>query len=240
MTAAASVIDEEVRRFDAIGAEWWDPAWPDGAAAPHQSDPHRLAARADRRAISAARRAAARGRWTGLTVLDIGCGAGLLAEPLSRLGRVVTGLEPPPTSIAIARAHAEATGAPATYGRARSRTWRARREIRRGAGDGSGRARPRHAHLRRRRGLAGQARRHDGALDPQPHAKSFALAIVGAEYVLRWLPPGTHHWEQFVTPDELEAALRDAGLVKPRRQGLVFEPLRRRWWLSRIAASIIS
>ena len=62
--------------------------------------------------------------------------------------------------------------------------------------------------------------------------KSFALAIVGAEYVLRWLPAGTHRWEQFVTPDELEAALRDAGLAKPRRKGLVFDPLRRAWALS--------
>ncbi len=62
--------------------------------------------------------------------------------------------------------------------------------------------------------------------------KSFALAIVGAEYVLRWLPAGTHRWEQFVTPDELEAALLDAGLTKPRRKGLVFDPLRRSWALS--------
>ena len=64
-------------------------------------------------------------------------------------------------------------------------------------------------------------------------AKSFALAIVGAEYVLRWLAPGTHRWEQFVTPDELQGALLAAGLSKVRRQGMAFDPLRREWKLSK-------
>jgi 2-polyprenyl-6-hydroxyphenyl methylase / 3-demethylubiquinone-9 3-methyltransferase len=232
MTAAASVISEEVRRFDDMAAEWWDPKGP--MAPLHRINPIRLAWLRDTIARHFGRTpAAGDGPLEGLALLDIGCGAGLISEPLSRLGARVTGLDPAPSSIEIARAHAEATGAPASY--------------RQGTVEDLAREGTKFdvvlalevvehvndvptfvataASLLRPGGLMALSTLNRTA-------KSFALAIVGAEYVLRWLPPGTHRWEQFVTPDELDAALRDAGLGEPRRQGLVFEPLRQRWRLS--------
>ncbi|MGO4870318.1 MAG: bifunctional 2-polyprenyl-6-hydroxyphenol methylase/3-demethylubiquinol 3-O-methyltransferase UbiG [Roseiarcus sp.] len=231
--ADRSVIAEEVARFDALGDDWWDP---DGPMAPlHRLNPTRLEWLRD--TIAAHFRHTGGGDeppLAGLTLLDIGCGAGLLSEPLSRLGAEVTGLDPAPTSIEIARAHAEATGAKPSY--------------RAGTVED----------------LASEGARFDVvlAMEVVEHVadvpafvaaaaslikpgglfalatlnrtlKSFALAIVGAEYVLRWLPAGTHRWEQFVTPDELAAALRAAGLKETQRRGMSFDPLRGEWRLSR-------
>ncbi len=231
--ADRSVIAEEVRRFDALGDGWWDP---DGPMAPlHRLNPTRIAWLRDTIAAHF-RRSGGGGEppLAGLSLLDIGCGAGLIAEPLSRLGAEVVGLDPAPTSIAIARAHAEATGAEPTY------------------------------RVGTVEDLANEGRRFDVvlAMEVVEHVadvpafvaaaaslikpgglialstlnrtlKSFALAILGAEYVLRWLAPGTHHWEQFVTPDELAAALRAAGLKVTRRRGASYDPLRGQWRLSR-------
>jgi len=231
MGEAASIISEEVRRFDDLGAEWWDA---DGPMAPlHRINPIRIAWLRDM--IAAHYRFTQRddeGPLEGLEILDIGCGAGLLSEPLSRLGARVTGLDPAPASIEIARAHAEATGAELTY---RVGTIEA---------------------------LAQEVAKFDAvlAMEVVEHvdnmaafvataaslvapggilclstlnrtAKSFALAIVGAEYVLRWLPKGTHRWEQFVTPLELTGALRRAGFVVTAKRGLAYNPLRREWAL---------
>jgi 2-polyprenyl-6-hydroxyphenyl methylase/3-demethylubiquinone-9 3-methyltransferase len=231
--ADRSVIDEEVRRFDALGDDWWDP---NGPMAPlHRLNPTRLAWLRD--TIGAHVRHSGGGDeppLSGLTLLDVGCGGGLLCEPLSRLGAEVVGLDPAPTSIEIARAHAEATGARSSY------------------------------RVGTVEGLAKEGARFDVvlAMEVVEHVadvlafvaaaasvlkpgglfaaatlnrtlKSFALAIVGAEYVLRWLPPGTHHWEQFVTPDELAAALRAAGLKETQRRGVSYDPLSGEWRLSR-------
>jgi 2-polyprenyl-6-hydroxyphenyl methylase/3-demethylubiquinone-9 3-methyltransferase len=232
MSASASVISEEVRRFDDMAAEWWDPKGP--MAPLHRINPIRLRWLRDRIASHFGRTPKGQeGPLDGLELLDIGCGAGLLSEPLSRIGAEVTGLDPAPTSIEIARAHAEATGAPASY-----RQGTVEDLASEGAKFDVVLAMEVVEHVHDMPAFVAKA-----ALLVKPGgmmalstlnrtAKSFALAIVGAEYVLRWLPPGTHHWEQFVTPDELEAALRDAGLTKPRRQGLVFDPLRRNWRLS--------
>jgi 2-polyprenyl-6-hydroxyphenyl methylase/3-demethylubiquinone-9 3-methyltransferase len=229
----ASVIPDEVSRFDALGEDWWDPS---GSMAPlHRINPIRIAWLRD--VIAARFRRSGETPLEGLTILDIGCGAGLLAEPLSRLGAVVTGLDPAPASIEIARAHAAATGARVSY--------------RVGAVED----------------LAAEGARFDAvlAMEVVEHVagvpafvasaasvtapggvfalstinrtlKSFALAIVGAEYVLRWLAPGTHRWEQFVTPDELASALRDAGLRVTHRAGLSYSPPMREWRLSRDVA----
>jgi 2-polyprenyl-6-hydroxyphenyl methylase/3-demethylubiquinone-9 3-methyltransferase len=170
----------------------------------------------------------------GLSILDIGCGGGILSEPLSRLGADVLGIDPAAGNIEIARAHAEETGAPATY---RAVT----------AED-----------------LAAEGARFDvvcamevveHVIDPAAFvanacsmvkpgglffaatlnrtAKSFALAIVGAEYVLRWVAPGTHQWEKFVTPDELDDAIVAAGLDLYALTGVRYNPLRDTWDTSR-------
>ena len=228
---AQSVIDEEVARFDALGADWWDPAGP--MAPLHRLNPTRIAWVRD--TIAGHFKHSGDGPpLAGLSLLDIGCGAGLLAEPLSRLGAEVTGLDPAPTSIAIARAHAEETGATPTY------------------------------RVGTAEELAGEGARFDvvTAMEVVEHVadvpafvaaaaslvkpgglfvlstlnrtfKSFALAIIGAEYVLRWLAPGTHRWEQFVTPDELAAALAAAGLEPINRRGVSYDPLRGEWRLTR-------
>ena len=170
----------------------------------------------------------------GLTVLDIGCGGGLLAEPLARLGADVTG----PRSGAGPRSRSRAptprrparTRLSRRHGRGARRGGRA---IRRRAGDGGGRARRRRARFRRGRRVAGQARRADRSLSTLNRTlKSFALAIVGAEYVLRWVRAGTHRWEQFVTPEELAAALAAAGCRETARRGVVYDLPRRDWRLS--------
>jgi 2-polyprenyl-6-hydroxyphenyl methylase/3-demethylubiquinone-9 3-methyltransferase len=230
--SAVSIIDGEVARFDALGDDWWDPSGP--MAPLHRINPVRIGWLRD--TIAAHFRGTPQGDegpLEGLSLLDIGCGAGLLAEPLSRLGALVTGLDPAANSIEIARAHAEATGAELTYvaGTVEDLV-RSRKkfdvvlamEVVEHVNDVGGFVRSA-ASLLRPGGLF--------ALSTLNRTlKSFALAIVGAEYVLRWLPAGTHRWEQFVTPDELAAALRTAGLKAKRRQGLSYDPLRREWRLS--------
>ena len=227
--SAASPMGEEVARFDALGEDWWDPAGP--MAPLHRINPVRIGWVRD--AIARHFRCSGEEPLEGLAILDVGCGAGLLAEPLSRLGAVVTGIDPAPRAIEAARAHAAATGAAAAY-----RVGTVEDLAREGAkfdvvlamevvehvGDMPAFV-ARAASLVRPGGLI--------ALSTLNRTlKSFALAIVGAEYVLRWLAPGTHRWEQFVTPHELAAALRAAGFRVKRREGMVFDPLRREWRLS--------
>jgi len=233
MAEAASIISEEVRRFDELGAQWWDPKGP--MAPLHKINPIRIAWLIE--TIAAHYGATPRGDdgpLEGLDILDIGCGAGLLSEPLSRLGAHVTGLDPAPTSIGIARAHAEATGATPTY-----REGTVEELSREGARFDVVMAMEVVEHVNDVPAfvaLAASLLKPGGLMTLSTlnrTAKSFALAIVGAEYVLRWIAPGTHRWEQFVTPEELQKALEGAGLVDVRRQGMVFDPLRREWKLAK-------
>jgi 2-polyprenyl-6-hydroxyphenyl methylase/3-demethylubiquinone-9 3-methyltransferase len=175
-----------------------------------------------------------RGRpLAGLTLLDIGCGGGILSEPMARLGASVTGLDPAPGNVEIARAHAEAQGLDISY---RAETAEAL------AAEGAqfdvvlamevvehvvdpGAFLANAVHLVRPGGLIFGATLNRTL-------KSFALAIVGAEYVLRWVPRGTHRWEKFITPREFEIALRRAGAPLLSRSGLVYNPLRDAWSLS--------
>jgi len=233
MAEAASIISEEVRRFDDLGAKWWDPAGP--MAPLHKINPVRIAWLRDTIAAHfGLTPRGADGPLEGLEILDIGCGAGLLSEPLSRLGARITGLDPAPTSIEIARAHAEATGATPAY-----RQGTVEELATEGARFDVVMAMEVVEHVNDVPAFVATAAslvRPGGLMTLSTlnrTAKSFALAILGAEYVLRWLDPGTHRWEQFVTPEELESALKAAGLSKFRRQGMVYDPLRRQWKLSK-------
>ena len=230
---APSVIDEEVARFDALGADWWDP---NGPMAPlHRLNPVRIAWLRDAIAGHFKHTGGANEPpLAGLRLLDVGCGAGLLAEPLSRLGAEVTGLDPAPTSIEIARAHAEETGASPVY-----RAATVEDLAREGARFDVVTAMEVVEHVADVPAFVAAAAslvKPGGlfALSTLNRTfKSFALAIVGAEYVLRWLPTGTHHWEQFVTPDELAGALEAVGLTPTQRRGLGYDPLSGEWRLTR-------
>lgn len=232
MAAAAGVIEEEVRRFAALGDEWWNPAGP--MAALHRLAPARMAW------LSAAI-AGHFGRdlkgaappLAGLSLLDVGCGGGLAAEPLARLGADVLGLDPAEPSIAVARAHAEATGAHLAY-----RAGTVDDLVAEGARFDVVTALEVVEHVADLRAFVAASAtlvRPGGLIllsTLNRTAKSFALAIVAAEYALGWVAKGTHRWEQFVTPDELAAALEAAGCQEIERRGAVYDLPRRDWRLS--------
>ena len=234
--AGAAIDAEDVARFDRLGDEWWDPR---GAmAALHKLNPTRIRYLRDLMARHFATRLKGGeddGRpLAGLRLLDIGCGGGLLSEPLARLGANVTGIDPAPGNIAAAERHARAIDVPVDY---RTETAEALVE----AQDSFDVV------------LAMEVVEHV----PQPDAfvatacslvrpggllvlstlnrtaKSFLLAIVGAEYLLGWVPRGTHRWSQFLTPEELAAPVRAAGLRVLDRTGVVYDLLGDRWTTSR-------
>ncbi|MFS8039099.1 bifunctional 2-polyprenyl-6-hydroxyphenol methylase/3-demethylubiquinol 3-O-methyltransferase UbiG [Xanthobacter sp. AM11] len=220
----ATVDPAEVARFEALGAAWWDEK---GKMAPlHAMNPARLAFLRDTLVRHFGRDPRALRPLRGLGVLDIGCGGGLLSEPLARMGGQVTGIDPAPGNIDVARAHAEAGGLDIEYLPVTAEELDARGarfdvvvalEVVEHVADVA-------LFVR----TAGRLVAEGGILilsTLNRTAKSFALAIVGAEYVLRWLPPGTHHWEKFITPDELEATLGAAGFEAREKAGLAYEPL---------------
>jgi 2-polyprenyl-6-hydroxyphenyl methylase/3-demethylubiquinone-9 3-methyltransferase len=235
MSAAAregSTIDPaEVSRFDAMAKSWWDPKGP--MAVLHKFNPVRLAYVRDLACEHYGRDPKSLRALEGLDIVDIGCGGGVLSEPLTRLGAKVTGLDPAAGNIAVARAHAEKTGLSIDY---RDETIE--------AVVASGRrfdivlAMEVVEHVADVEAFVGAccaAAKPGGLLvmaTLNRTLKSWALAIVGAEYILRWLPRGTHDWQKFVTPDELEAAIAAGGFVPFSHQGVAYNPLADRWSLS--------
>jgi 2-polyprenyl-6-hydroxyphenyl methylase/3-demethylubiquinone-9 3-methyltransferase len=225
------VDDAEVARFSAMAAEWWNPR---GKMAPlHKFNPVRLAYIRDLACRHFDRDAKRLDCLHGLRILDIGCGGGILSEPLARLGANVVGADPSTANIEAAKVHAAQSRLAIDY---RATTAEA---------------------------LADAGERFDLVLAMEvvehvadvmlfvarcaemvnPGAvmiaatinrtfKSFALAIVGAEYVLRWLPRGTHQWEKFVTPNELEIALEKGGLSVIDERGVIYDLIADRWQLS--------
>lgn len=231
-TQNADTVDPaEVARFNAMAAEWWDP---EGKLKPlHMLNPCRLDYIVTQIAAEFGRDLRGDLPFAGLRLLDIGCGGGLLSEPMARLGAEVVGADAAAGNIPVARLHAEQSGLEIDY---------------------------RHTTAE---ALAGAGERFDVVLnmevvehvsDPPAYmaacadllkpgglmicstlnrtARSFAAAIVGAEIVMRWLPYGTHDWRKFITPDELFALIRGAGLDPVDCKGFVFNPLRWDWHIS--------
>ena len=229
--AAASVDPDEVRRFSRLAAQWWDARGP--MAALHKFNPVRLAYIRDRAAEHFGRDPARLDSLSGLRVLDIGCGGGILSEPLARLGARVLGADPSESNIAVAKHHAERTGLAIDY--------------RASAAEALAQSGETFDIV-----LAMEVIEHvvdvgqfielaAGMVAPggllfvatlNRTAKSFALAIVGAEYILRWLPRGTHRWEKFVTPNELEIAIEQSGLKSVDESGVIYNLFADRWQLS--------
>jgi 2-polyprenyl-6-hydroxyphenyl methylase/3-demethylubiquinone-9 3-methyltransferase len=232
MPPATTVDEEEVARFSALADEWWDPR---GKMAPlHKLNPVRLRYIRDQVCRHFARNAKALDCLTGLRLLDIGCGAGILAEPLARIGGQVVAVDPSTANIAAARLHAKENEVAVDYrvGTAEALADAGERfdvvlamEVVEHVADVNLFVR-RCADMVRPGGLMVLA-------TINRTLKSFALAIVGAEYILGWLPRGTHRWDKLVTPNELDIALELAGLRVIDERGVVYDLLTDGWRLAR-------
>jgi 2-polyprenyl-6-hydroxyphenyl methylase/3-demethylubiquinone-9 3-methyltransferase len=218
---ARTVRADEIARFDAMASRWWNPDGPMRAL--HRMNPARIA-------WIEARIAAAFPHQPGLRVLDVGCGAGLAAEALARKGFQVLGIDAAPDAIAAAAAHASGLGLPLSYRVAAPEDLAA-----------EGVRFPVITALEVIEHVAAPEaflKTLAALLEPggllvlstlNRTAQSFLAAKVGAEYVLRWLPVGTHDWRRFLKPAELADMLRRAGLRPDQIAGLRFDPLARRW-----------
>jgi 2-polyprenyl-6-hydroxyphenyl methylase/3-demethylubiquinone-9 3-methyltransferase len=225
MPSGSTVDDREVARFAALAAEWWDPRGPMGML--HTLNPTRLAYIRDAACRHFGRDPKAVKCLDGLRVLDIGCAAGILCEPLRRLGASVVGADPAAANIEAARLHAARGGLTIDY-----RATTAEALVQAGERFDLVLAMEVVEHVA---DLAEFVRCCTAMVAPgglmvtatiNRTLKSFALMIVGVEYVLRWLPRGTHHWDKFITPNELEALLARNGLRVIDERGVVYDILR--------------
>ncbi len=231
-TAPDATLDaEEVKRFSRIATEWWDPL---GKFRPlHQIGPPRLSFIRDAAVDHFGRDGKSLKPLTGLSVLDIGCGGGLVSEPLTRMGANVTGIDPSERNIAIARGHAGPQGLAIDY-----RALRVEDLVARGTTYDIVACLEVVEHVPDAGAFIGQcaALVRPGGLaifsTLNRTFKSWALAIVGAEYVLCWLPRGTHQWDRFVTPDEMTSYVEAAGLARPNFAGITYNPLKDVWSLA--------
>lgn len=232
----ATVDPDEVARFDKLGTQWWDPEGEMQAL--HRFNPVRVAYLRELLCRRFSMEGKPRDRHAaeplqGLRILDIGCGGGILSEPLARLGARMTSIDPARHNIEIAKDHAAKAGLIIDY-----RCLTAEQLLAEGAVFDVVLAMEVIEHVRNVTSFLAQAAamvRPGGILVAATlnrTLKSFAFAIVGAEYVLRWVPRGTHSWSQFITPQELAKALRAAGLHISDETGVVYDPLTARWRLS--------
>jgi len=229
--APGSTVDPaEIAKFSKLSQEWWDPK---GKMAPlHKINPLRLGYIRDAACRKFERNVRSLNCLAGLRILDIGCGAGLLCEPLSRLGAQVIGVDPSPSNIAAAKLHADRGHLSIDYRNTTVEQMDVRErfdivlamEVVEHVTDVG-------AFLKRCAAIL----KPGGMMVVSTlnrNWKSFALAIVGAEYVLRWLPRGTHQWDKFVTPDELAKHLLDCRLAVTEETGVVYSPFADKWSLS--------
>jgi 2-polyprenyl-6-hydroxyphenyl methylase/3-demethylubiquinone-9 3-methyltransferase len=228
---AGTIDQDEVARFSRLAGQWWDVRGP--MAALHKFNPVRLAYIRDRASAHFGRDPKRLDSLAGLRVLDIGCGGGILSEPLARLGAAVVGVDPSDSNIAVARHHAAQSGLAIDY-----RNTGAEALAEAGESFDVVLAMEVIEHVTDV-GLfvdvAAAMVKSEGLMfvaTLNRTMKSFALAIVGAEYILRWLPRGTHQWDKFVTPNELEIALEQSGMRIAGETGVIYNLLVDRWQLS--------
>lgn len=222
-TTATSVDPAEIAKFEAMAAEWWNP---NGKFRPlHMLQPCRLDYVTRQIAAEFDRDLTGPRPFSGLTLVDIGCGGGLLSEPMARLGAEVTGIDAAARNIPVAAAHARQSGLAIDY-----RHTTAEAVAAEGARFDVVLALEVIEHVTDPASFLSTCR---DLLNPgglivlstlNRNPKSFVMGIVGAEYVMRWLPKGTHEWRRFITPDELFTLLSGAGLDPVDRKGFVFNP----------------
>jgi len=230
--SAASVNPDEVAKFSAMADAWWDPT---GKFAPlHKFNPVRLKFIRQTAADHFGRAPRALKPFEGLELLDIGCGGGLLSEPMARLGFTVTGADASEKNVGTASAHAAGQNLPLTYRATTAEALAAEglqfdvvlnMEVVEHVADVG-------AYL-----AACAALVKPGGImivaTLNKTLKSLALAKIGAEYVLRWVPAGTHDWNKFIAPGDLRKALQQNALTILKTQGVSFDPLAWDWQLSR-------
>ena len=238
MQGNQSTIDpSEVAKFEAMSNEWWDL---EGKFKPlHMLNPCRLDYINEQIAMEFNKDLSQNLPFKGLRILDIGCGGGLLCEPMARLGASVVGADAASGNIPVAQIHARQSELEIDYRHTTAEALADRGEkfdvvlnmevVEHVAGPPT--------YL-----LACQKLLKPGGLHIcstlNRNPKSFLFAIIGAEWVLRWLPKGTHDWNKFITPDELFALLTEAGLLPVDRKGFVFDKIRWSWSLSATDLSV--
>ena len=231
MGMTSTIDPAEVAKFEAMAAEWWDP---NGKFKPlHMLNPCRLDYITSQIAVEFDRDLTTSKPFKGLRILDIGCGGGLLSEPMTRLGADVVGADAAPRNIPVAQVHALAAGLSIDYRHTTAEDMAAageqfdvilNMEVVEHVSD------PLVYLTACQTLLKPKGLMVCSTLNRNP--KSFVLAIIGAEWVMRWLPKGTHDWAKFITPNELYDFLRRAGLDPIDRKGMVFNPLGWSWSLS--------
>ncbi|MCB2115849.1 MAG: bifunctional 2-polyprenyl-6-hydroxyphenol methylase/3-demethylubiquinol 3-O-methyltransferase UbiG [Rhodobacteraceae bacterium] len=232
MQSAASTVDPaEVAKFEAMAAEWWDP---NGKFKPlHMMNPVRLDYITRQIAAEFGRDLARPRPFEGLRLLDIGCGGGLLSEPMARLGATVVGADAAERNIPVARIHAEEQGLSIDYRHTTAEALAA-------AGEAFDvvLAMEIVEHVAEPQGFVTTCQQllKPGGLfvasTINRNPKSFMMAIVGAEWVMRWLPKGTHDWAKFITPDELSTLIAHAAMTPVDRKGFIFNPVSWAWSIS--------
>ncbi|MDB5507520.1 MAG: bifunctional 3-demethylubiquinol 3-O-methyltransferase/2-polyprenyl-6-hydroxyphenol methylase [Devosia sp.] len=229
---ATTINDAEVEKFGKLAEEWWNP---DGKFKPiHKFNPVRLAYIRENVLRHFERDGGVMRPFEGLRILDIGCGGGLLCEPLARLGASVTGADAAERNIAIARLHAAQSGLDIDYRATTSEALAA-------AGESFDLVLNMEVveHVDNvplyMKSCADLVRPGGMMLTATINrtARAYALAIVGAEYVLRWLPKGTHDWKKFLTPEEITALITRNGMRVTDKVGVVYHPLEDAWKKSR-------
>lgn len=229
-TAATTADHDEVARFQAIADSWWDPT---GKFRPlHRINPIRIEFIRDRVCEHLGRDPLTDKPFDGLRLLDIGCGGGLLAEPMCRLGAAVTAIDAGERNVAVAKLHAEQVGLKIAYRHVLPENLAAlgktfdvvlNMEVVEHVADLE-------AFLAASAGLV----RPGGCMmvtTLNRTLKSLALAKIGAEYVLRWLPVGTHDWRKFVKPSELARGIEPHGMTIKALTGMTYNPLTDAWRL---------
>lgn len=231
MQATNTVDPGEIAKFEAMAAEWWDPT---GKFKPlHMMNPVRLEYITSQIAAEFDRDLKADKPFDGLRILDIGCGGGLLCEPMARLGATIVGADAAERNIPVAQIHAEQSGLDIDYRHTTAEAMAEageqfdivlNMEVVEHVADPLG-------YLTACQQLLKPGGLHlCSTINRNP--KSFAMAIVGAEWVMRWLPKGTHEWNKFITPDELFDLMTKAGLEPVDRKGYVFNFARFTWSIS--------